>query len=122
MSNVFASIARKATTLSPLMEDKERMTVDDVILAYPDGVTINGFDIVESGTDSYPVLIFIEDSSKFLFGGTIMNNICRDWLEHFEGDVEGANNALAAAGGVKIKFEKGRTKNGNSLTKAIVVD
>lgn len=122
MSNVFASIAKKATTLSPLMEDKERMSIDDMILAYPDGVIINGFDMVSTGADSYPVLTFIEDDSKFIFGGAIMNNICHDWLAHFDGDIETANAALSSAGGVRIKFEKSRTKNGNNLTKPVILD
>lgn len=122
MSNKFAQIARKATTLSPIMEGKERLTVDDVISLYPDYITINGFDIISSGAESYPVLTFAEDSSKFVFGGAIMNNICHDWAELCEGDVEEASKQLNLAGGCKIKFEKGKTKAGNNLTKPIIID
>lgn len=122
MSNKFAQIARKATILSPIMEGKERLTVDDVISLYPDYITINGFDIISSGAESYPVLTFAEDSSKFVFGGAIMNNICHDWAELCEGDVEEASKQLNLAGGCKIKFEKGRTKAGNNLTKPIIID
>ena len=116
MSNIFASIARKETTLSPIMEGKERITIDDVINNYPDGVTIDGFDMISTSGDSYPVLTFKEDKDKFLFGGAIMNNICHGWLEHFEGDVETANSALVSAGGVKIRFTKSKTKSGNNIT------
>lgn len=116
MANIFASIARKETTLSPLMENKERMSIDDVISTYPDGVTINGFDMISTGGDSYPVLTFSEDDTKFIFGGAIMNNICHGWLEHFEGDTESANSALKASGGVSIRFTKSRTKSGNNIT------
>ena len=122
MSNKFAQIARKATTLSPIMEGKERLTVDDIISLYPDYITINGFDIISSGAESYPVLTFAEDSSKFVFGGAIMNNICHDWAELCGGDVEEASKQLNLAGGCKIKFEKGRTKAGNNLTKPIIID
>lgn len=122
MSNKFAAAAKKATTLSPIMEGKERLTVDDVISLYPEYVTINGFDIISSGLESYPVLTFAEDSSKFVFGGAIMNNICHDWAQLYDGDVEEASEQLNKVGGVKIKFEKGRTKSGNNLTKAIVID
>lgn len=122
MSNKFAAAAKKATTLSPIMEGKERLTVDDVISLYPEYVTINGFDIISSGLESYPVLTFAEDSNKFVFGGAIMNNICHDWAQLYDGDVEEASEQLNKAGGVKIKFEKGRTKSGNNLTKAIVID
>ena len=122
MSNKFAQIARKATTLSPIMEGKDRLTVDDVISLYPDYITINGFDIISSGAESYPVLTFAEDTSKFLFGGAIMNNICHDWAELCDGDIEEASKQLNLAGGCKIKFEKGRTKAGNNLTKPIIID
>ena len=122
MSNKFSVAAKKATTLSPIMEGKERLTVDDVINLYPDYITINGFDIITSGAESYPVLIFAEDSSKFVFGGAIMNNICHDWVGLCDGDIEEASKQLGLAGGVKIKFEKARTKAGNNLTKPIIID
>lgn len=122
MSNKFAAVAKKATTLSPIMEGKERLTVDDVISLYPEYVTINGFDIITSGVESYPVLTFAEDSSKFVFGGAIMNNICHDWAALCDGDVEEASKQLNLAGGVKIKFEKTRTKAGNNLTKPTIIE
>lgn len=122
MANKFSAAAKKATTLSPIMEGKERLTVDDVISLYPEYITINGFDIISTGMESYPVLTFAEDSGKFVFGGAIMNNICHDWAELCEGDVEEASKQLNLAGGVKIKFEKARTKAGNNLTKPIIVD
>lgn len=122
MSNKFSVAAKKATTLSPIMEGKERLTVDDVISLYPDYITIDGFDIITSGAESYPVLTFAEDSSKFVFGGAIMNNICHDWAGLCDGDIEEASKQLGLAGGVKIKFEKTRTKAGNNLTKPIIID
>lgn len=122
MANKFAAAAKKATTLSPIMEGKERLTVDDVISLYPEYITINGFDIISTGMESYPVLTFAEDSGKFVFGGAIMNNICNDWAELCEGDIEEASKQLNMVGGVKIKFEKARTKAGNNLTKPIIID
>lgn len=122
MTNQFAAVAKKATTLSPIMSGKERLTVDDVIRLYPEYITINGFDIIVAGVESYPVLTFAEDSSKFVFGGAIMNNICHDWANLFDGDIEEASMQLEKAGGVKIRFEKTRTKTGNNLTKPIIID
>ena len=122
MANIFANIARRATTLSPLMEERERMSMDDIINKYPDGVTITGFDMINTGGDTYPILIIKEDDSIFLFGGAIMNNICHDWLEAFEGDISATNNALTGSGGCKVKFEKSRTKKGNSITTVTVLE
>ena len=121
MENIFTSIARRETTLSPLMEGREKLETDDIIKLYPDGFTIIEFDVVNAGLDSYPVLIFKEDTEKFIFGGTVLKNICNGWVEQFDGDIESASNALKSAGGVKMKFEKTRTKNGNNLTKPIIL-
>ena len=121
MENIFTSIARRETTLSPLMEGREKIDTDEVINLYPDGFTVINFDMVNAGLDSYPVLIIKEDSTKFIFGGAIMKNICAGWLEQFDGDIETASKALESAGGVRMKFEKARTKNGNNLTKPVIL-
>lgn len=122
MSNVFASIAHKATSLSELMEGREKRTVDEIMAAYPDGVTITGFDIVNSALDSYPVIIIAEDDGVYLNGGMILANICEEWAKAYEGDIETASKALKVAGGVKVKFSKSRTKAGNNITLVDILD
>lgn len=114
--NVFSSIARKATTLSPIMAGREKIQMDELINQYPEGVTIVGFDIITTNADSFPVFIFSEDSQKFAFGGTILHNIIDEWVGSFEGDIEKCSNELEKSGGVKLKFYKSRTKSGNNVT------
>lgn len=121
MDNVFTAIARKETTLSPIMEGKERISIDDIISNYSDGITIIAFDIITTGADSFPVLAFKEDAGIFAFGGAIIKNIIDGWIEHFEGDIETANNELDKVGGVKVRFSKGRTKSGNNITNVEVL-
>lgn len=121
MENIFTSIARRETTLSPLMEGREKIDTDKVIELYPEGFTVINFDIITTGLDTYPILIIKEDNSKFIFGGAIMKNICAGWVEQFDGDIESASKALESAGGVRMKFEKARTKNGNNLTKPVIL-
>lgn len=118
MANMFATIAKEATTLSALMKDREKISVADVIKNYPNGITVTGFDIIASNNDndergSYPIVIFSEDTSKFVFGGTVLNGIVRAWLAHFDGDIEACNKALASYDGVKLKFSRQRSKTGN---------
>lgn len=118
MANMFATIAKEATTLSALMKGREKISVADVIKNYPDGITVTGFDIIASNNDnddrdSYPIVIFSEDTSKFVFGGTVLNGIVRAWLAHFDGDIEACNKALASYDGVKLKFSRQRSKTGN---------
>ena len=126
MPNMFANLARKATTLSPIIEGKTKISVSDIIATYPDGITIDGFDMI-NGTDqngeasTYPVFTFIEDSARFGFGGAVLKNIVNSWLAAFDGDIESCTKALAANGGVKLKFAQGRTKSGRNVTTIEVI-
>lgn len=127
MANMFASLARKATTLSPIIEGKEKISVGEIIEKYPDGITLINFDMV-NGTDqntgepsNYPVFTFKEDSKKFGFGGHVLKNIINVWLANFEGDIETCSKALEAAGGVKLKFSRSTTKAGRSVTVVEVI-
>lgn len=121
MSNMFANIARKATTISPLIEGKNKIAVSDIIANYPDGITVIAFDVI-SGSDqngnptTYPVVVFAEDDSKFAFGGTVLKNIINAWITNFDGDVSACSAALSASGGVKMRFAQGRTKSGRNVT------
>lgn len=114
--NVFSSIARKATTLSPIMAGREKIQMDELINQYPGGVTIGGFDIITTNADSFPVFVFFEDPQKFAFGGTILHNIIDEWVSNFDGDIEKCSSELEKSGGVKLKFYKSRTKSGNNVT------
>lgn len=122
MSNPFIGIARKATTLSPIMAGKEKIQMDELIDKYPEGVTVTGFDIINTNTDTFPVFVFKEDDSKFAFGGTILHNILDDFVAYYDGDIEKTSNELANSGGVKLKFYKSRTKTGNNVTLVDVID
>lgn len=116
MENKFSSIAKKTTSLSPLMNGREKISVDEIIAKYPDGITLIAFDVITTGIDTFPVFIFAEDDTKFSFGGTVLHNIIEAWLVDSDGDIELTSNELRAAGGVKMKFEKSRTKTGNNVT------
>lgn len=121
MSVDFRSIAIDSTTLSPLMDNREKLSMDDVISNYPSGVTVNGFDIVTSGDKSYSVTTFSEDDSKFFFGGTVLTKIVTGWIAAFSGDIEKASDALRDSGGVRMQFSHGRTKNGKDVTMVKII-
>ena len=126
MANLFTKLAKKATTLSYIMEGREKIKTSDVISLYPDGITITEFDMVTTPDNNgvastYPVLAFMEDDSKFIYGGKAVKDMCTMWLANFDGDVEATSQALKAAGGVKIKMSSQRTKNGNNFTRVDVI-
>lgn len=124
----FKESAKSAITVSPLMENRVKVSTDDIIRKYPDGVTVVAFDIVETTDDktgeiaTYPVVNIAEDNKVFFFGGAILNTICRGWVAGNDGDVRATSDALTACGGVKMKFSNGRTRKGNNITNVTIID
>ena len=126
MANMFATLAKRATTLSTIMEGREKLNTDEVIKKYPEGITIIEFDIVttpdQNGNPStYPIIAFAEDNTKFIYGGKAIMDMVTMWLANFEGDVETTSNALKAAGGVKVKMTSAKTKQGRNFTRVDVI-
>lgn len=126
MANMFAVLARKATIISTIMENRDKITTEDIIRDYPEGITINGFDLIttpnqEGVNSTYPVITFSEDDSKFLYGGKALMDIVSLWVANFDGDIETTSNALKAAGGVKIKMTNAKTKQGRNFTRIDVI-
>lgn len=126
MPNMFAELAKKATTLSEIMEGREKISTKDVINTYPDGITIIDFDIItttaqDGSQSSYPVIAFKENENQFVYGGKALMDIINLWIAHFDGDIKTCANALKAAGGVKVKMSVGQTRIGRTFTKIDVV-
>lgn len=122
----FRKSAQSTTTLSPLMEGRLKVSMEDIMKRYPDGVTVNRFDFIsyedaKKGQVTYPVLTIAEDDSVCFFGGYILTRICNEWTSGFDGDVEATSAALAENGGVKMKFKAGKTKGGNSVTTVEII-
>lgn len=112
----FREVAIAETSLSPIMENKDRITVDDIISNYPDGVTITGFDMLNGEKGDYAVCVYAEDPDKFFFAGAILTKIVTKWIKAFDGDIDNASHTLGDNGGVKMRFKHGRTKRGQQLT------
>lgn len=108
---MFSNLAKKSTTLSPLIEGKNKMSVADIISKHGGIVTITAFDVVNnSDNDWYPVMLLKEEPECFMFGGFVLKKIVGEWLTAFDGDVESCSKALTAEGGCKIKLEQTHTK------------
>lgn len=118
---IFKSKAISATTISKLMEGRVKISTEEIITKYPDGVTVNAFDWMKGDDGEYPVCTFEENDGECFFGGTALTSICKAWQEGFE-TPEDCSVALASEGGVKLKFSKGKTKNNRNFTKCEVVD
>lgn len=112
----FRDLARKATTLSELMENREKISTEDVIENFPEGITINAVDVINTSTATYPVFTFAEDKTAFYCGGIVLTKIVNMWLEEYNGDLGMLNHDLAESGGVKVKLTESKTKDKKNVT------
>lgn len=126
MSFNFKEAAQKNTLLSAIMVGRDKLETEDVL---DKELTIVAFDfapkfdqhgkpVVDETTgeaDTFGVVVFSEFPDKYYCVGAVFTKVCHAWEAPFD-SVEEASNALAAEGGVKVKFTASKTKKGNNLT------
>lgn len=122
----FKKAAQETTLLSPIMVGKEKLETEEVI---NQELTIIAFDfapkfdekgkpIVDPSTgeaDTFGVIVFKEFPNNYYCVGTVFTKVCKTWESAFQSAAE-ASEALAAQGGVRVKFSPSKTKKGNNLT------
>lgn len=114
-------LAIACSTFSELTIGRDKIDVDKLISTYNGIVTIIGFDIIENNNDRYPIIIYAEDDTKFFFGGLLLLKLCDKLMEETEGTPCEISEYMKKIGGIKVQLEKTRTRNGNNLTKYIVI-
>jgi hypothetical protein len=119
----FRNLAKRQTTLSAVMVDREKVKTEDLIESYPDGLTIVAFDYVTSkkSKGSYPVFNIAEDPTIFCNGGTVLDRIFKEFVEACDGDVAMASDELRRQGGLKVILGKGTTRAGDELITVEVI-
>lgn len=117
----FKDKAKAATASCTLMENRTKISTEELITKYPEGVTIIAFDFLTGDNGKYPVCIFKENENECFFGGSALTDICTSWLDGYD-TPEQASADLRESGGVKIKFIKSKTKNNRNFIKCEVVD
>lgn len=126
MSFNFKQVAQENTLLSAIMVGKEKLETEQVINKE---LTIIAFDfapkfdqagnrIIDSNTgevDEFGVVVFAEMPDHYYCVGAVFTKVCKAWASAFKSAAE-ASEALAAEGGVRVKFTPSKTKKGNNLT------
>lgn len=125
MSFNFKQVAQENTLLSAIMAGKEKLETEDIL---DKELTIVAFDFApkfdqqgnpvvnENGeVDTFGVVVFAEHPDKYYCVGAVFTKVCHAWETGFASPQE-ASAALAAEGGVKVKFSASKTKKGNNLT------
>lgn len=125
----FKKIALDATTISELMNGRDKMDTEELIKKYPDGVTIDFIDNVnmsQEDGEAENVWIFVteEQPDKFTFGGFVLAKIFNNILAEFEGDydamIEEYNSSLKEDK-LRVKLERAKTKAKREITKVTVL-
>ena len=126
MSFNFKQVAQENTLLSAIMVGKEKLETEQIINKE---LTIIAFDfapkfdqsgnrIIDPNTgevDEFGVVVFKEIPDHYYCVGAVFTKVCKAWASAFNSAAE-ASEALAAEGGVRVKFTPSKTKKGNNLT------
>lgn len=124
----FKKIALDVTTMSELMNGRDKMDTEELIKKYPNGVTIDFIDNVnmqqEDGEENVWIFITEEQPDKFTFAGFVLAKIFNNILSKFEGDyaemIETYNSALKEDK-LRVKLERAKTKAKREITKVTVL-
>lgn len=110
-------LAQQYTSLSELMQNREKIDTEDIIKYYKQGITIDAVELnVSNGTDEFMVYTFKEDNKKFAFGGKILQNIFENIIKNdYEGDIGEFSHDLASQG-LKVRLDSSKTKKGLQVT------
>ena len=124
----FKKIALDTTTMSELMNGRDKMDTEELIKKYPNGVTIDFIDNVnmqqEDGEENVWIFVTEEQPNKFTFAGFVLAKIFNNILDEFEGDyaemIETYNSALKEDK-LRVKLERAKTKSKREITKVTVL-
>lgn len=124
----FKKIALDATTMSELINGRDKMDTEELIKKYPDGITIDFIDNVnmqqEDGEENVWIFVTEEQPNKFTFAGFVLAKIFNNILAEFEGDyaemIEEYNSSLKEDK-LRVKLERAKTKAKREITKVTVL-
>lgn len=124
----FKKVALDATTMSELMNGRDKMDTEELIKKYPDSITIDFIDNVnmqqEDGEENVWIFVTEEQPNKFTFAGFVLAKIFNNILAEFEGNyaemIETYNSALKEDK-LRVKLERAKTKSKREITKVTVL-
>lgn len=112
-------IAEKELTLSDLMVERDKIDTEEIIDTYEDGITLDQIDMCKIDDEEVAVYTFREDKDVFAFGGHILKNLFKSWIEEY-GSIEEVNKALVKEN-IVLTLSRGKTKDGKrEITKVAI--
>lgn len=124
----FKKIAIDTTTMSEIMNGRDKMDTEELIKKYPEGVTIDFIDNVnmqqEDGEENVWIFVTEEQPNKFTFAGFVLakifNNILAEFEDNYAEMIETYNSALKEDK-LRVKLERAKTKAKREITKVTVL-
>ena len=121
----FREVALKELSLSDLMKERDKMETEQLIALHPDRVTIKDFDIFELSKNGKSEIvccfITLEEPKYFIFGGKIIKELFETFIKAYDCDIEACREEFKQSGGLTVRFERGKTKDGNTVTNVRVI-
>lgn len=126
----FKKVAEDQTVLCPLMSGRTKISTDEIVNKEVtivefgfapkfDDAGAKIYDELTGEVDTFGVVVFEEFPEYYYCAGTVLTKVCDAWAAAYNGSAEAASADLKAQGGVKVRFESGKTKSGRSLTTAV---
>ena len=121
--NRFETLAKESFSPCALMENREKISTNAIIADNPNGITIDGFDLIANSDPKtgeevkYCIVTYKESPEYYYLGGQALTQIVESWIEEYKGDIERANNDLKEDGGCKLKLKLVKTKRGNNYVR-----
>lgn len=121
----FRQHALEELSLSDLMKERNKLETEQLIQLHPDKVTIEDFDIFTLSKNGKEELVscFIikEEPNYFCFGGKIIKELFESFIKAYDGDIEECRKDFKMSGGITVKFELGKTKDGKNITNVKII-
>lgn len=122
----FRAKATEAVVDSFIRNGREKVLLDTLAKAYPNGLTMIAGDITHAidkngNIKEYSLVVFAEEKDKFVNGGASFTKIIKSFVGEFDGDAEKMSAELEASGGVKVKVDTKLLDNGNNFTVVTVI-
>ena len=118
---IFSQTASITLAGCTLMANRQKVSTDRILTEHQDFVTVVQFDFATSTQGEYAVVELAEYPGKYYPCGTSITNVCREWLDAYEGDIDQANKDLKQSGGCRVRLERVRTNKGNAFVKVTVL-
>ena len=114
-------IAKKATSLGRIMSERpNKIDTETIIEKYPNGITIDDMELVDLAGEEVCVIGFKEEPESFAFCGMVLKNMCVEVIDFINDN--GKDTRVLQSEPIKVKLEKGKTRDGKrEITKVTVL-